>query len=400
VETQTKRRKVQIFDEGIAEDLGSDAAVVINTLIYWLGINAAKRQTIADGYIWTYNSANGWTNYIHYMNAKKIWRILSLLAKAGWVVRGCYNKAGWDRTYWYRMSDKFYETYPEYERPEEIAARKMGPEKAKSSFDESIFKNTENNSATNNGGTSHEDNTHFPNVEQPSSKGVSPIPYLNSVNQDLLGAGAKSADSKKQEQEAKQPAPEPEQQPKTEQPKQEPEQPKQEAEPQEDYERVEEHWRDNYTAIFDHPPVNPDLGKVRRLIKQRLAQISVTDILTILDRGKDDKWIVGKGYSLLTMLSGEVVNRLRDGYSKAREQTQDSEPEQSEAFKQYSARIEQAKANKPTHCLCGEELVDNVCPKCGRMADFSHEKIAWEFIKPMPPEEQARITKKLLHMLK
>jgi hypothetical protein len=223
-------------------------------------------------------------------------------------------------------------------------------------------------------------------------------------NQDILGASAKSADSQKQEQEAVQPTPKPEQQPKAEQPRQEPEpepeQPTQEAKPQDDYERIEEHWSDNYTAIFDHPPVNPDRGKVRKLIKQRLSQISVSDILTILDRGKDDKWIVGKGYSLLTMLSGEVINRLRDGYSKARGQTQESEPEQSEAFKQYSARIERAKAKKPTHCLCGEKLVDNVCPKCGLMADFSHEKIAWEFIKPMSPEEQARTMKKLLHMLK
>jgi hypothetical protein len=86
-----------------------------------------------------------------------------------------------------------------------------------------------------------------------------------------------------------------------------------EREPENDNERVEKRWAENYTELFGHAPLKPNYGKTRALLKDLLKQLPVDELLTVLDSGKSDPWIVEKGYGLSILLSAECINRLRDG---------------------------------------------------------------------------------------
>lgn len=86
---------------GLAEALGSvDEAIILQQLNYWL----QKSTKIHDGKRWVYNTLDAWMDQFPWIKSKTtLKKHLNRLAKQGLVLKGNYNKAGFDRTAWYSI---------------------------------------------------------------------------------------------------------------------------------------------------------------------------------------------------------------------------------------------------------------------------------------------------------
>lgn len=96
---------VYTFDTEVAELVGADAAVVFQNIAFWCAKNAANGREEHEGRHWTYNSARAFAELFPWLSADQIRRCLSKLEKAGLIVSGRFNRAGYDRTKWYAVGD-------------------------------------------------------------------------------------------------------------------------------------------------------------------------------------------------------------------------------------------------------------------------------------------------------
>lgn len=89
----------------IAADVGVSAAIVLNHIVYWCEKNKSENRNFHDGRYWMYSSNQTIADNIPYLGIATIKRALSCLIDNGYVQVGNYNKATFDRTYWYTPSD-------------------------------------------------------------------------------------------------------------------------------------------------------------------------------------------------------------------------------------------------------------------------------------------------------
>ena len=94
------------FDDEIAKVVGVPAAVVFNTLAYWILYNESAGKNFFDGRYWTYNSAKGYTKTFPFFTESQIRRALAKLVDSGFLVTGCYNAVQYDRTTWYSFGPR------------------------------------------------------------------------------------------------------------------------------------------------------------------------------------------------------------------------------------------------------------------------------------------------------
>ena len=112
------------FNIEVAKNAGVDGAIVIENLYYWLLKNKANKKHYHDGTYWTYNSIKAFEELFPYWSAKQLSRILNNLERDGFIKTGNYNKAAYDRTKWYTLTEKslvFYkENYSTYKKQLEL----------------------------------------------------------------------------------------------------------------------------------------------------------------------------------------------------------------------------------------------------------------------------------------
>lgn len=86
---------------GLAEALGSvDEAIILQQINYWL----QKSTNVHDGKRWVYNTLDAWMAQFPWIKSKTtLKKHLNRLVKQGLVLKGNYNKAGFDRTAWYSI---------------------------------------------------------------------------------------------------------------------------------------------------------------------------------------------------------------------------------------------------------------------------------------------------------
>ncbi len=97
--------KSHIFDIEDAVLYGVDEAIFLNNLKFWLTKNKANMKNVHDGYVWTFNSANSYSELFPYWSMKKVQRLILSLEKRGVVISGNYNKLKYDRTKWLTMPE-------------------------------------------------------------------------------------------------------------------------------------------------------------------------------------------------------------------------------------------------------------------------------------------------------
>lgn len=94
------------FDPAIASQVGLNAAVIYQNLVWWCEKNAANERNIHEGRAWTYNSKKAFSSLFSYLTERQIRSALDKLEETGLVLVGCFNKDPRDRTKWYSVNDK------------------------------------------------------------------------------------------------------------------------------------------------------------------------------------------------------------------------------------------------------------------------------------------------------
>ena len=83
----------------LATKIGLNEAIVLQQFHYWL----QRSNNIKDGYKWIYNSYKGWNEQFPFFGKNTLIRTIKSLEKQGLLITANYNKAGFDKTTWYRI---------------------------------------------------------------------------------------------------------------------------------------------------------------------------------------------------------------------------------------------------------------------------------------------------------
>lgn len=84
----------------LAVKVGLNEAIVLQQFHYWL----QRSTNIRDGYKWVYNSYKEWNKQFPFWGLNTLKRAITSLEKSGYLISGNYNKAGFDKTKWYRIN--------------------------------------------------------------------------------------------------------------------------------------------------------------------------------------------------------------------------------------------------------------------------------------------------------
>jgi hypothetical protein len=90
-----------IFDPEVAKQVGVNAAVIYQNIVYWCEKNAANERHVHEGRAWTYNSIRAFTEMFPYLTADQIRRALERLEGAGFIGVGNFSEDARDRTKWF-----------------------------------------------------------------------------------------------------------------------------------------------------------------------------------------------------------------------------------------------------------------------------------------------------------
>jgi hypothetical protein len=94
-------------DQGIAQILGIDAAIIFNHIIYWLRINASKQEAkMIDGAYWMYETQQQMAEFFGFYHEDQIAKAIKKLVESGLIIKKCMNKSPFDRTNWYTVYDQ------------------------------------------------------------------------------------------------------------------------------------------------------------------------------------------------------------------------------------------------------------------------------------------------------
>jgi len=94
-------------------DLGGDygAAVVLEGIARGCMRHASEGTHEHDGRYWMYQTCKGMAEYYGTMSEDAVHRKVQKLLKEGMIVRGNFNKIGFDRTSWYALTDRGWSYY-------------------------------------------------------------------------------------------------------------------------------------------------------------------------------------------------------------------------------------------------------------------------------------------------
>ena len=94
------------FNPEVAQMYGVDGAIMLHHLAFWVYRNKLNENNEIDGYTWTWNSARAFTEIFPFWTNTQIRRILTSLEKKGAILSAVHNRARWDRTKWYTVTEK------------------------------------------------------------------------------------------------------------------------------------------------------------------------------------------------------------------------------------------------------------------------------------------------------
>lgn len=98
--------KKHILDVGVAQLVGTNAALILENISYWCEHNAANNTNLHDGHYWTYNSAKAFGKLFPYLTIDVIRTALKKLKDNGLILTSNFNKSAYDRTTWYTLTEK------------------------------------------------------------------------------------------------------------------------------------------------------------------------------------------------------------------------------------------------------------------------------------------------------
>ncbi len=94
------------FNPVLARDYGTDVAIFLQNIWFWVKRNKAYDKNFFEGRYWTFNSLSAFTEVHIYWSRRQIERIVCTCKKEGLLLAGCFNQDRRDRACWYTLSDK------------------------------------------------------------------------------------------------------------------------------------------------------------------------------------------------------------------------------------------------------------------------------------------------------
>lgn len=101
------------FDDDIAVLLGLGESIVLNHIAYWIRKNRDNGINFKNGRYWTYNTFVAFQRQFPFWCERTIRTILHHLEKEGYLMTGCFNEDGRDRTTWYALTEKGEKLFPD-----------------------------------------------------------------------------------------------------------------------------------------------------------------------------------------------------------------------------------------------------------------------------------------------
>ena len=98
--------KKYFFDQAVARVCGLKEAVLYEYIRFWCEKNESAGRNYKEGHYWTYGSAKTLADQLPFLTPKQIWLGLRSLEKQGYIATGRFNKKNYDRTLWYRTTNK------------------------------------------------------------------------------------------------------------------------------------------------------------------------------------------------------------------------------------------------------------------------------------------------------
>lgn len=97
------------FTVQAAQALGIEAAILLQSIVFWSQRNALNRHNIKDGLAWTRNSLNAWLKLYPYMSKWKLRSALKALEDCGAVRIARSDEDPLDRAHWYAATSYGFE---------------------------------------------------------------------------------------------------------------------------------------------------------------------------------------------------------------------------------------------------------------------------------------------------
>ena len=94
------------FDVEIAKECGINAAIIYENIAFWVRHNEKNGKNNRDGKFWVYQTQKEMSEHFDYLSVKQVRTALEKLETAGYIIKGNYNKHGYDKTTWYSITDK------------------------------------------------------------------------------------------------------------------------------------------------------------------------------------------------------------------------------------------------------------------------------------------------------
>lgn len=148
----------------LADKVGLNEAIILQQFHYWL----QRSNNIHDGHRWIYNSYSEWNKQFPFWSNATIRRAIGSLEKQGFLISGNYNKAGFDKTKWYRI---------DYERMSKASAQ--NEQTTCSNWTDGVAHNEQTNTNRLPETTTETNKEHSPAKAEPSFPWESVIDYLN-----------------------------------------------------------------------------------------------------------------------------------------------------------------------------------------------------------------------------
>lgn len=104
------------FDTDVAKDCGINAAIVFENIKFWVQHNQKSGKNFKEGKHWMYSTQAELSEQFEYLSVKQVRTALAKLEAAGYIIKGNFNRSGYDRTCWYSLGEK---VQPEQEQTAE-----------------------------------------------------------------------------------------------------------------------------------------------------------------------------------------------------------------------------------------------------------------------------------------
>lgn len=95
------------FDTEIAQQVGVNAAVIFQHIVFWCEKNAANGSNLREGRYWTYNSMAAFQELFPYLTFSQIRTALAKLEEVGLILSGEFNEDRWLRRKWYCVASLY-----------------------------------------------------------------------------------------------------------------------------------------------------------------------------------------------------------------------------------------------------------------------------------------------------